>query len=107
MTVPPYVLACIGVVSGAWLAARTGRRASFIIGSAFVAILGMTHCSCLKFSLSNAFLLRLYHPPYNQDTYVTFIMRDHVDSNDIAGAQYMGVHFATLGVYTGEALLLR
>ncbi len=40
MTVPPYVLACIGVVSGAWLAARTGRRASFIIGSAFVAILG-------------------------------------------------------------------
>ncbi len=34
-------------------------------------------------------------------------MRDHVDSNDIAGAQYVGVHFATLGVYTGEALLPR
>ncbi len=41
MTVPPYVLACIGIVSGAWLAARTGRRAPFIIGSAVMAILGM------------------------------------------------------------------
>jgi MFS transporter, ACS family, DAL5 transporter family protein len=41
MTVPPYVLACIGIVSGAWLAARTGRRAPFIICSAVVAILGM------------------------------------------------------------------
>ena len=51
MTVPPYVLSCIGIVSGAWLAARTGRRAPFIIGSAVVAILGMTHCSCLSFFL--------------------------------------------------------
>ena len=48
MTVPPYVFSCIGIVSGAWLAARTGRRAPFIIGSAVVAILGMTHCSYLR-----------------------------------------------------------
>ncbi|KAI0297650.1 major facilitator superfamily domain-containing protein [Russula brevipes] len=62
MTVPPYVLASIGIASGAWLAARIGRRAPLIIGSAVVAIL--------------------------------------------AGAQYLGVHFAALGVYTGNALLL-
>ena len=48
MTVPPYVLACIGIVSGAWLAARTGRRAPFIIGSAVVAILGMVHNGFLR-----------------------------------------------------------
>jgi hypothetical protein len=51
MTVPPYVLSCLGIVSGAWLAARTGRRAPFIIGSAVVAVLGMAHCSCLRFFL--------------------------------------------------------
>ncbi|KAH9047698.1 major facilitator superfamily domain-containing protein [Lactarius hengduanensis] len=62
MTVPPNVLATVGIAFGAWLAARTGRRASLIIGSAVVAI--------------------------------------------IAGAQYVGVHFAALGVYTGNALLL-
>jgi hypothetical protein len=51
MSIPPYVLSCIGIVSGAWLAARTGRRAPFIIGSAVVAILGMTRCSCSRFFL--------------------------------------------------------
>ena len=51
MTVPPYVLSCIGIVSGARLAAQTGRRAPFIIGSAVVAILGMTRYSCIRFSL--------------------------------------------------------
>jgi MFS family permease len=51
MTVPPYLLSCVGIVSGAWLAARTGRRAPLIIGSAVVAILGMAHCSCLTFFL--------------------------------------------------------
>jgi MFS family permease len=44
MTVPPNVLASIGIASGAWLAARIGRRAPLIIGSAVVAILGMPHC---------------------------------------------------------------
>jgi hypothetical protein len=34
-------------------------------------------------------------------------MRGRVDLNNLAGAQYAGVHFSTLGVYTGEALLLR
>ena len=28
-------------------------------------------------------------------------------TNNLAGAQYVGVHFAALGVYTGNALLLR
>ena len=39
-------------------------------------------------------------------TYVLFIMGDHVDLNNIAGAQYAGVHFSTLGAYTGEDLIL-
>lgn len=106
MTVPPYLLSCIGIVSGAWLAARTGRRAPLIIGSAVVAILGMTHSSALTFFWFQPFF-RLYYPPYNQDRYVVFMMRDHIDLNSIAGAQYTGVHFCTLGVYTGEALILR
>lgn len=42
MTVPRYVLSCIGIVSGAWLAARAGRRAPFIISSAVVVIVGIT-----------------------------------------------------------------
>ena len=41
MTVPPNMLACMGIAFGAWLAARTGRRAPLIIGSAVIAILGM------------------------------------------------------------------
>jgi MFS family permease len=40
MTVPPNALAFVGIVFGAWLAAWTGRRASLIIGSAVVAIIG-------------------------------------------------------------------
>ncbi|KAH9179345.1 major facilitator superfamily domain-containing protein, partial [Lactarius sanguifluus] len=71
MTVPPNVLATVGIVFGAWLAARTGRRASLIIGSAVVAIIGTIPSSKI-----------------------------------VAGAQYVGVHFAALGVYTGNALLL-
>ncbi|KAH8998469.1 major facilitator superfamily domain-containing protein [Lactarius akahatsu] len=72
MTVPPNVLATVGIVFGAWLAARTGRRASLIIGSAVVAIIG----------------------------YIILL------TTKTAGAQYVGVHFAALGVYTGNALLL-
>jgi len=72
VTVPPYVLASIGIASGAWLAARIGRRAPLIIGSALVAILG----------------------------YIVLL------TTKTPGAQYLGVHFAALGVYTGNALLL-
>ncbi|KAH9065315.1 major facilitator superfamily domain-containing protein [Lactarius vividus] len=72
MTVPPNVLATVGIAFGAWLAARTGRRAPLIIGSAVVAIIG----------------------------YIVLL------TTKTAGAQYVGVHFAALGVYTGNALLL-
>jgi len=72
MTVPPYALACVGIAFGAWLAARTGRRAPLIIGSAIVAILG----------------------------YIILL------TTKTPGSQYVGVHFAALGVYTGNALLL-
>ncbi|KAI0064095.1 MFS general substrate transporter [Artomyces pyxidatus] len=72
MTVPPNVLAALGIAFGAWLAAKTSRRAPLIIGSAGVAIVGYIVLSTTK----------------------------------SPGAQYVGVHFATLGVYTGNALLL-
>lgn len=72
MTVPPNALAALGIAFGAWLAAWTGQRASLIIASAFVAIIGYT------------VLLTTATP----------------------GAQYAGVHFAALGVYTGNALIL-
>ncbi|KAH9999691.1 major facilitator superfamily domain-containing protein [Russula compacta] len=74
LTVPPYLLASMGIAFGAWSTVRTGRRAPFVIGSSIVAIFG----------------------------YVVLIPR----SNYPAAAQYVGVHFATLGVYTGVALLL-
>lgn len=43
MTVPPNVLASMGIAFGAWLAVRTGtgRRAPLIIGSTVIAILDM------------------------------------------------------------------
>ncbi|KAI0795290.1 major facilitator superfamily domain-containing protein [Irpex lacteus] len=72
MTVPPNALAAAGIALGAWLAARTGRRAPLIIGSAVIGIIG----------------------------YIILA------SSKTAGAQYVGVHFASLGVYTGNALLL-
>ncbi|KAI0090538.1 major facilitator superfamily domain-containing protein [Irpex rosettiformis] len=72
MTVPPNALAAAGIGSGAWLAARTGRRAPLIIGSAVIGIIGYIILASTK----------------------------------TAGAQYVGVHFASLGVYTGNALLL-
>lgn len=40
MTVPPNALAAAGIALGAWLAARTGRRAPLIIGSAVIGIIG-------------------------------------------------------------------
>jgi hypothetical protein len=42
MTIPPTALGSVGIIFGAWLAARTGRRAPLIIGSTVVAIVGMT-----------------------------------------------------------------
>jgi hypothetical protein len=40
MTVPPNVLAAVGIAFGAWLAALTGRRAVLIIIFASIAIIG-------------------------------------------------------------------
>ncbi|KZV74541.1 MFS general substrate transporter [Peniophora sp. CONT] len=72
MTVPPNALAAMGIAFGAWLAAKTGRRAIFIIGSGLIAIVG----------------------------YIILATTSH------AGPQYVGVLLASLGVYTGNALLL-
>jgi hypothetical protein len=79
MTVPPYVLSCIGIVSGAWLAARTGRRAPLIVGSAAVAILGMTPQLPELFSGSNRFSGYIILLTTKKRTLIS-IMRDHVDS---------------------------
>ncbi|KAJ7459877.1 major facilitator superfamily domain-containing protein [Mycena latifolia] len=72
MTVPPNALASLSIWVTVWLSSRYNARAPFIIGAAFVAIIG-------KFLRIRTFT---------------------------AGAQYVGVHFAAAGVYTGNALLL-
>jgi MFS family permease len=41
MTVPPNTIAAIGIAFGAWLAAKTGRRAPLIMGASSIAIIGM------------------------------------------------------------------
>ncbi|KAJ7761491.1 major facilitator superfamily domain-containing protein [Mycena maculata] len=72
MTVPPNTLASLSIWFTVWLSSRYDARAPFIIGSAFVAIIG--------------YIILLTGPT--------------------PGAQYVGVHFAAAGVYTGNALLL-
>ncbi|KAF7314330.1 MFS general substrate transporter [Mycena kentingensis (nom. inval.)] len=72
MTVPPNALASITIWTTVWISSRLNLRAPFIIGSAFVAILG----------------------------YIIIM------TGPTAGAQYVGVHLAAAGVYTGNALLL-
>ncbi|KAJ7863090.1 major facilitator superfamily domain-containing protein [Mycena olivaceomarginata] len=72
MTVPPNTLASLSIWFTVWLSSRYNLRAPFIIGSAFIAILG--------------YIIVLTGPT--------------------PGAQYVGVHFAAAGVYTGNALLL-
>ena len=89
MTVPPNVLAVLGIGSGAWLAERTSRRAPLIIGSAVIGVVG-------TFTRLSGYLKA-------NETYTGYII---LASSKTAGAQYVGVHFASLGVYTGNALLL-
>ncbi|KAF7365197.1 MFS general substrate transporter [Mycena venus] len=72
MTVPPNALAAFSIWFTVWLSSRYNVRAPFIIGSAFIAIIG--------------YIILLAGPT--------------------PGAQYVGVHFAAAGVYTGNALLL-
>ncbi len=71
MTVPPNMLASIGIAFGAWFTARTGHRAPFIIGSAVVTIFGMTRYSFF-FLCSNPSQV-IYHSPRDKDTYVIFM----------------------------------
>ncbi|KAJ7505302.1 major facilitator superfamily domain-containing protein [Mycena galericulata] len=72
MTVPPNTLASLSIWFTVWVSSRYDIRAPFIIGAAFVAILG--------------YIILLAGPT--------------------PGAQYVGVHFAAAGCYTGNALLL-
>ncbi|KAK7048382.1 MFS general substrate transporter [Favolaschia claudopus] len=72
LTIPPNALASLSIWFTVWLSSRFNLRAPFIIGAAFVAILG--------------YIILLAGPT--------------------PGAQYVGVHFAAAGVYTGNALLL-
>lgn len=68
MTVPPNALATVGIAFGAWLAARTGRRASLIIGSAVVAIIGTTPYS--KNILLDPTPRRLHRSSHDHNWYV-------------------------------------
>ncbi|KIK52049.1 hypothetical protein GYMLUDRAFT_50119 [Collybiopsis luxurians FD-317 M1] len=72
MTVPPNTLAALSIAVTVWFSVRYDRRAVFIIGAAFIAIIGYI------------VLLTATRP----------------------GAQYVGVHLAAAGIYTGNALLL-
>ncbi|KAF8147333.1 major facilitator superfamily domain-containing protein [Mycena galopus ATCC 62051] len=72
LTVPPNALAAVSIWFTVWLSSRYDARAPFIIGSAFVAIIG----------------------------YIVLL------AGPTSGAQYVGVHLAAAGVYTGNALLL-
>ncbi|THH16559.1 hypothetical protein EW146_g4101 [Bondarzewia mesenterica] len=92
MTIPPNVVATLGIWSGAWLAARTKTRAPLIIGSAAIAIVGYI----IMLSTHTREWISLSPTRWNTDA-------SHLQK---AGAQYTGVHFAALGVYTGNALLL-
>ncbi|KAF7346346.1 MFS general substrate transporter [Mycena sanguinolenta] len=73
LTVPPNTLASLTIWFTVWVSSRNNVRAPFIIGAAFVAIIG----------------------------YIVLL------SGRTPGAQYVGVHLAAAGVYTGNALLLR
>lgn len=111
MTVPPYALATVGIAFGAWFAARTGRRAPLIIGSSSVAIIGTTPSSKVVLVRLTSAPCRLHRSSHDHNTYVVFMIDTKYPSslvqNNLAGAQYAGVHFATLGVYTGNAVVLR
>ncbi|KAF8123080.1 major facilitator superfamily domain-containing protein [Mycena galopus ATCC 62051] len=72
LTVPPNALAAVSIWFTVWLSSRYDARAPFIIGSAFIAIIG----------------------------YIVLL------AGPTSGAQYVGVHLAAAGVYTGNALLL-
>ncbi|KAF7299548.1 hypothetical protein HMN09_00960000 [Mycena chlorophos] len=72
LTVPPNALAALSIWSTVWVTSKLNLRAPFIIGAAFVAIIG----------------------------YIVVI------TAPTAGGQYVGVHLAAAGVYTGNALLL-
>ncbi|KAF9501787.1 MFS general substrate transporter [Pleurotus eryngii] len=72
LTIPPNALASLAIWFIVWVSSRYNLRAPFIIGAAFVAIIGYI------------ILLTAKTP----------------------GGQYVGVHFAAAGVYTGNALLL-
>ncbi|KDQ25770.1 hypothetical protein PLEOSDRAFT_1046330 [Pleurotus ostreatus PC15] len=72
LTIPPNALASLAIWFTVWISSRYNLRAPFIIGAAFVAIVGYIILLTAKTS----------------------------------GGQYVGVHFAAAGVYTGNALLL-
>ncbi|KAJ7134646.1 major facilitator superfamily domain-containing protein [Mycena epipterygia] len=72
LTVPPNTLASLSIWFTVWVSSRYNARAPFIIGAAFIAIIG----------------------------YIILL------TGRTPGVQYVGVHFAAAGVYTGNALLL-
>ncbi|KAJ3722074.1 major facilitator superfamily domain-containing protein [Lentinula guzmanii] len=77
LTVPPNTLAALSISLTVWLSIRYDRRAVFIIIAAAVAIIGS-------------------FPP----RYIVLLTASK------PGAQYVGVHLAAAGIYTGNALLL-
>ncbi|KIL63222.1 hypothetical protein M378DRAFT_79918 [Amanita muscaria Koide BX008] len=81
MTIPPNAAACILLWLTVWLSSRINMKAPFIIGSAVIARPIAQH---LPFDAGYIILL----------------------TTKTAGAQYTGVHFAAIGIFTGNGLLL-
>lgn len=90
LTVPPNSLASISLGVTVWLSTKHNRRAVFIIIAAFVAIIGN------KFSAKHTFLSSNL-----VEGYIVLL------TTKTASAQYVGIHLAVAGIYTGDALLLR
>lgn len=106
MTVPPNALASLSIWTTVWLSAKFDRRAPFIFGAAGVAIIGRVrygHCA-FYLTILVGYIIILTGQTC---TLCRSRLTQALPNIDAAGAQYVGVHFAAAGVYTGNALLLR
>ena len=106
MTIPPNMARCLSIWFIVWISSRVDKRAPFILGSAVVAIIGVT----LQMpSLSILTGIRLHYSSHGKDRYddAQFRIFGIYSTTWAGGGQYVGVHFAAMGIYMGNSLLLR
>lgn len=111
MSVPPNILASVSIWTTVWLSARCNLRAPFIIGAAVIAIIGTPVVGTRNLSKNSYFetQVTLFYSLQRQVSFNGKLFTEDYNwqLRHGAGAQYVGVHFAAAGVYTGNALLLR